>query len=183
MILPLTKSCGVSDPAEQSSARYHTPGNNFKYEYFRKFETEFKKILGCEFGDYMGSIHGENQRSKISCYWPCNRISTAIAHTHVPCITYLDKNVVKKIHFYVEKKPFENYQNIIAEHYTSTNNSCYWPTKRETSLGQTIPVQIHCVWGQNIPSFTTHSPLVNLTGRRALLWHLYLYSDVLVLSA
>jgi hypothetical protein len=60
LILRLTKSCGVSDHAEQSSAGYHTPGNNFKHEYFREFETEFKNILGYEFGDYMGSIHGKN---------------------------------------------------------------------------------------------------------------------------
>jgi hypothetical protein len=72
LILRLTKSCRVSDPAEQSSAGYHTPGNNFKYEYFREFETEFKNILGCEFGDYMGSIHGKNWRLKISCYCPFN---------------------------------------------------------------------------------------------------------------
>ncbi len=60
LIFLLTKSCRVSDPAEQSSAGYHTPGNNFHYEYFRKFETELKNVLGCEFGDYMGSIHGKN---------------------------------------------------------------------------------------------------------------------------
>jgi hypothetical protein len=60
LILRLTKSCGVSDPAEQTSVGYHTPGNNFKYEYSCEFETEFKTILGGEFGDYMGSIHGKN---------------------------------------------------------------------------------------------------------------------------
>jgi hypothetical protein len=60
LILCLTKTCRVSDPVEQSSAGYHTPGNNFKYEYFREFETEFKNILGYEFGDYMGSIYGKN---------------------------------------------------------------------------------------------------------------------------
>jgi hypothetical protein len=60
LILCLTKSCGVSDPAEQNSAGYQTPGNNFKYEYFHEFETEFKNILGCEFRDYMGLIHGKN---------------------------------------------------------------------------------------------------------------------------
>jgi hypothetical protein len=60
LILRLTKSCGVSDPAEQTSAGFHTPGNNFKYEYFCEFETELKTILGGEFGDYMGSIHGKN---------------------------------------------------------------------------------------------------------------------------
>ncbi len=45
---------------EQSSTGYHTPLNNFKYEYLCEFETEFNNILGCEFGDYMGSIHGKN---------------------------------------------------------------------------------------------------------------------------
>ncbi len=60
LILRLTTCCGVSDPAEQSSAGYHTPGNNFKYEYFREFEKEFKIILGCKFGDYIGSIHVKN---------------------------------------------------------------------------------------------------------------------------
>jgi hypothetical protein len=48
-MLRLTKFCGVSDP-----------GNNFKYEYFREFETEFKNILGCEFGDYIVNIRGKN---------------------------------------------------------------------------------------------------------------------------
>jgi hypothetical protein len=41
-----------------------------KNEYFSEFEKEFKNISGCEFGDYMGPIHGKNQRSKISCYCP-----------------------------------------------------------------------------------------------------------------
>jgi hypothetical protein len=62
-MLRLTKSCGVSDPEEQSSAEYHTPwpqGNNFKYKYFREFETELKNISGYEFGDYMGTIHVKN---------------------------------------------------------------------------------------------------------------------------
>jgi hypothetical protein len=60
LVLCLTKSCGVSDPAEQSSAGYHTPGNNFKYKYFREFKTEFTNVLVCEFGDYLGSIRGNN---------------------------------------------------------------------------------------------------------------------------
>jgi hypothetical protein len=60
LILRLTKCCGVSDPAEQSSVGYHTPGNNFKYKYFCEFEKELKNILGCKFGDYIGSIHGKN---------------------------------------------------------------------------------------------------------------------------
>jgi hypothetical protein len=64
LILRLTKSCGVSGPAEQSSAGYHNPGNNFKYKHFREFETEFKNILGYEFGDYMGSIHGKTRGRK-----------------------------------------------------------------------------------------------------------------------
>jgi hypothetical protein len=67
--------------SKQSSAGYQTPRNKilrgmkprrttFKYEYFCKFETEFKNILGCEFGDYMGPIRGKNRRSKISCHCP-----------------------------------------------------------------------------------------------------------------
>jgi hypothetical protein len=62
--------CGVSDHAEQSPAWYQTPRNNIQNKYFCEFEKEFKNILGCEFGDYMGSIRGKNQRSKISCYCP-----------------------------------------------------------------------------------------------------------------
>ncbi len=54
----------VSDPAEQSSAGYHTLRNNFKYKYFREFETEFKNILGYEFKDYMGSIRGQTKGRK-----------------------------------------------------------------------------------------------------------------------
>jgi hypothetical protein len=66
-------SNGVSDPTEQSPAGYQTPRNKvlrgiklcvttFKNKYFCEFEKEFKNILGCEFGDYMGSIHGKKQR-------------------------------------------------------------------------------------------------------------------------
>jgi hypothetical protein len=36
----------------------------FKYEYFCKFETQFKNILKCEFGDYMGSIRGKTGGQK-----------------------------------------------------------------------------------------------------------------------
>ncbi len=64
LILCLTKSCGISDPAEQSSAGNHTPGNNFKHEYLNKSETDFKNIFGCEFGDYMGSIRGKKLEGK-----------------------------------------------------------------------------------------------------------------------
>jgi hypothetical protein len=70
LIPRLTKSCQVSDPAEQSPAGYQTPRNNIENQIFCEFEKEFKNILGCEFGDYMGSIRGKNQRSKISCYCP-----------------------------------------------------------------------------------------------------------------
>jgi hypothetical protein len=54
--------CGVSDPGEQHS----------KTNISEKFEKEFKNILGCEFGDYMGPIRGKNQRTKISCFCPFN---------------------------------------------------------------------------------------------------------------
>jgi hypothetical protein len=37
-------------------------GTTFKNEYFCEFEKEFKNILGCEFGDFMGRIRGKNQR-------------------------------------------------------------------------------------------------------------------------
>jgi hypothetical protein len=31
-------------------------GTTSSYEYFQEFETEFKNILGCEFGDFMWKI-------------------------------------------------------------------------------------------------------------------------------
>jgi hypothetical protein len=37
-------------------------GTTFKNEYFCEFEKEFKNVLGCEFGDYIGLIRGKNQR-------------------------------------------------------------------------------------------------------------------------
>jgi hypothetical protein len=66
-------SCRVSYPAEQCPAGSDTSlnkvlrgirprGTTFKNEYFCEFEKEFENILGCEFGDYMGSIRGKNQR-------------------------------------------------------------------------------------------------------------------------
>jgi hypothetical protein len=70
LIPRLTKSCGISDPAEQTPAGYQTPRNNIQNEYFCEFEKEFKNSLECEFRDYMGSIRRKNQRSKISCYCP-----------------------------------------------------------------------------------------------------------------
>ncbi len=87
-----TRSCGFR-PHRTQPAGYQTPQNNgravyillqklvrgikhrittFKYAYFCKFKTEFKNILECEFGDYMGSIRGKNWRSKISCYCTFN---------------------------------------------------------------------------------------------------------------
>ncbi len=69
LILRLTKSCGVSDPAEQSSAGYHTPGNNSKYKYFSEFETEFKNTLGYEFGTiwvrFMEKTRGQKSRATV----------------------------------------------------------------------------------------------------------------------
>jgi hypothetical protein len=57
----------------QIPAGYQTPRNKvlrgikprettFKNEYCCEFEKEFKNILGCKFGDNMGSIRGKNQR-------------------------------------------------------------------------------------------------------------------------
>ncbi len=76
--------CKVWCPAEQCPFESDTPLNNvlggyqtpqnkvlqgikprrttFKYEHFHKFETDFKNILGCEFGDYIGLIRGKNQK-------------------------------------------------------------------------------------------------------------------------
>jgi hypothetical protein len=67
LIPRLPKSSGVSDPQEQSSAGCKTPGHNFKCEYFCEFEAKFKNILRCEFGDYMGLIHGKKTRGRKSC--------------------------------------------------------------------------------------------------------------------
>ncbi len=41
---------------------FPTQQPTFKFEYFCKFETEFKNFLGCEFGDYLGTIRGKNRR-------------------------------------------------------------------------------------------------------------------------
>jgi hypothetical protein len=101
-----TKSCGVSDPEEQwqscehfiaytCSAGSDTPrnkvlrgikprGTTFKNEYFCEFEKEFKNISRCEFRDYMGSIRGKNQRSKISCYCPFNVPDSILPSPHLP---------------------------------------------------------------------------------------------------
>jgi hypothetical protein len=70
--------CGVSDPAEQILRGIKPRETTFKNEYFSEFEKKFKNILGCEFGDYMESIRGKNQRSKISCYCPFNFFSLDI---------------------------------------------------------------------------------------------------------
>jgi hypothetical protein len=51
-----TKFCRVS----------HIPGNNFKYEYFRKFETGFKNILGCDSGTIWGRFV-KKTRGRKSC--------------------------------------------------------------------------------------------------------------------
>jgi hypothetical protein len=41
-------------------------GTTFKNEYFCEFEKEFKNILGCEFGEYMGGRFVEKTRGKKS---------------------------------------------------------------------------------------------------------------------
>jgi hypothetical protein len=41
--------------------------------YFCEFEKELKNILGCEFGDYIGSIRRKKPEVKISCYCPFKR--------------------------------------------------------------------------------------------------------------
>ncbi len=67
LIPRLTKSCGVSDPTEQSPAGYQTPRNNIQKQIFLRIRKRIQNILGYEFWDYMGSIRRKNQRSKISC--------------------------------------------------------------------------------------------------------------------
>jgi hypothetical protein len=73
LIPSLTKSCRVSDPAEQSPVGTKPQGTIFQYE------TEFKNILGCELGDYMGSIRGKIRRSKILCYCPVRKTVLKVA--------------------------------------------------------------------------------------------------------
>jgi hypothetical protein len=105
-----TKSCGVSDPAEQwqicvhfigytCSAGSDTPINKvlrgirprgtkscggikprettLKNKYFREFEKEFKNVLGCEFGDYMGSIREKTRGQKSRATVPLNNLFSA----------------------------------------------------------------------------------------------------------
>ncbi len=73
-----TISCGAWYPTLQSPVEYHTPrnkvlrgiklqGTTFKYEYLCEFETGFKIILDCEFGDYMGSICWKKTGGRKSC--------------------------------------------------------------------------------------------------------------------
>jgi hypothetical protein len=52
LILCLTKSCGISDPAEQSSAGYHTPGNNFK-----RLQWSFCLVWRLSLKEYSGPSH------------------------------------------------------------------------------------------------------------------------------
>jgi hypothetical protein len=66
-----TCSARSDTPLNKVLRGYKTPRNkvlrsikpcrtSFRYEYFCKFETEFKNILGCQVGDHMGSIRGKN---------------------------------------------------------------------------------------------------------------------------
>jgi hypothetical protein len=59
---------------EQSSAGYHTLGNNFKYKYFREFETEFKNILGVNSGTiwvrFMEKTRGRKSRATVPLNYP-----------------------------------------------------------------------------------------------------------------
>jgi nicotinamide riboside kinase len=87
----LTKSCGISDLADKVRWSIKPLGTTFKHNYFREFETEFKNILGYEFGNYMESIRGKNQRAKISCYYP---FKTEVCiheylHTYIPYYCYV----------------------------------------------------------------------------------------------
>jgi hypothetical protein len=47
-------------------------GTRFKNEYFCEFEKEFKNILGCEFGDYMGRFEEKTRGKKSRATVPLN---------------------------------------------------------------------------------------------------------------
>jgi hypothetical protein len=66
---PAGPDTGYQTPQNKVLRGIKPQGTNMK-EYLCTFKTEFKNILGCEFGDYKGSICGKNQRSKISSYYP-----------------------------------------------------------------------------------------------------------------
>jgi hypothetical protein len=53
---------GYQTPQKKVLRGIKPRGTTFKYENFCNFETEFKNIPGCEFGDYIGSIRGKNRR-------------------------------------------------------------------------------------------------------------------------
>ncbi len=95
-----TEQCPAGSDTPQNNEGIRPRGTTFKNEYFCKFEKEFENILGFEFGDYMGSIRGKTQRSKISCYCPfkccfSNYLCGYISHTLPPpqaeenCVTRL----------------------------------------------------------------------------------------------
>ncbi len=60
----LTKSCGVSDPAEQSPAGYQTSRNNIQKRIFLRFRKRNLKILGCELGTIWGRFVGKTRGKK-----------------------------------------------------------------------------------------------------------------------
>jgi hypothetical protein len=113
------KSCGVSDPAEQwlelctfysihlfcgsdtpqkNVLRGINPrGTTLKNKYFCEFEKEFKNILGCEFGDYMGSIHRKNRGKKSRATVPLKQSfveRNEILQMHLNIFTYFMQPLV-----------------------------------------------------------------------------------------
>ncbi len=64
-----------------TTCRYINSGqSNFKYAYLGEFETEFKNILGHEWGAQECSFDGKKQRSKNSCYCPFNAPHPRMGH-------------------------------------------------------------------------------------------------------
>ncbi len=73
----LTKFCGHQTPRNKVLRGIKPRGTTFKNEYFCEFKKEFKYILECEFGDYMGSIRRKKQRLKSSATVPLRPVTGA----------------------------------------------------------------------------------------------------------
>ncbi len=56
LIPRLTKLCGYQTPRNNVLRGIKPRGTTFKYEYFRKFETQFKNILGVNSGTKWGQF-------------------------------------------------------------------------------------------------------------------------------